>query len=83
MSMPSQRHEEVDGCIQRGNVAVKAKRSDRSWRHRRYVPSEEKPRDEGGGGAKGSEVVFEEDRIRLWINPRGVVSQELTSPVEP
>jgi hypothetical protein len=35
------------------------------------------------GGAKGSEVVFEEDRIRLWINPRGVVSQELTSPVEP
>jgi hypothetical protein len=38
----SQRLEEVDGCIQRGNFAVKAKCSDRSLRHGQYVPSEEK-----------------------------------------
>jgi hypothetical protein len=35
------------------------------------------------GGAEGSGVVFEGDCIRLWLNSRGVVSQELTSPVEP
>jgi hypothetical protein len=35
------------------------------------------------GGAEGSEVVFEGDCIRLRLNSGGVVSQELTSPVEP